>query len=129
MLAHRPVLPDLVQRRKSADGQPASLDFDGVQSIDTTNVNHPIRCCNSESKPIEELGAAGDGHRTRTIGHYRVVNARCDGIVEVPHAQPPIFRAASSTAAVICGYAEHRQIFPLIHSRTESASVACPSAM
>src|SRR5437016_4998974 len=76
---------------------------------------------------IDEIRAAGhESGGGRGTGADRRVDVRGADVVEIDHwVRPPPFEACarrtSCTAATMPGYAPHRQMLPLIASRTSSS--------
>jgi len=124
------MLSDFLERGPGADHQLVAVALDPAQRLDPANVEHPLGFSDTQPHPVQQLRATRDHRRLRlrqcTEG---CIDVSRPGVAEILHEDAPAGPAAARTAAVICGYAEHLQMLPLIHSRTLAPSVARPSAM
>jgi hypothetical protein len=126
-IAHERMCCNVVERRKRPYVHDIALQADLSAMRQTADVNHRTRLTDTDPHPVQELGAT---RQDRDSGARRSVDGRdCRSGPGVHKRFHGSASAAARTAATICGYAEQRQRFPLIHSRISAGSFAWPSLM
>jgi hypothetical protein len=122
------VQSDIVQLGEGAySDDPVRQLFNAFETGNPSDVYEPGRFCDPNASPVEEFRSPGENHGIRRRSERdRLMNGRRPCIAEVLHQA--FLLATAFTAAAIWGYAEHLQMFPLIHSRISEFDPVCPSA-